>query len=195
MGAVGSAALADSSVTTGKLVAGAVTAGDIANGSVSTEKLANGAVTGPKLADGSVTNAKLGPSAVTGAKIAGGTITAANIAPGQVVTAKGQLLSARLELGPTATGNTTLLALPGVATVAVDCTPTGANTTMTNTSGKAIASTVSGVDAGVEAFVDQTGVPLGGSDALARAERAASRRRPGSSVTEPAPPFTWPRSR
>jgi hypothetical protein len=168
-GAVGTAALANGAVTTARLAAGAVTAGDLANGSVGTDKLANGAVTGAKLANGSVGTAELGPNAVTGAKIAGGTITAANIAPGQVVNGRGQLFSARLHL-PLATGNETLLALPGVATFAANCTVTGADTTVTNTAGKAFTATVSGVDAGAASpFALQTSVALGASTGLANA--------------------------
>ena len=163
--AVNTAKLKNNAVNASKLASNAVTAAKIAGAAVGTSALANGAVDGNKLANDSVGTAELGPSAVTGAKIAGGTITAANIAPGQVVTGKGQLFSGRLVL-PIATGNETLLAMPGVATFAADCTDTGARTTVTNAAGKAITATVWGVDAGATSpFAIETPLIIGASTA------------------------------
>ena len=158
--------LASNAVTAAKIASNAVTAAKIAGAAVGTSALANGAVDGNKLANDSVGTAELGPSAVTGAKIAGGTITAANIAPGQVVTGKGQLFSGRLVL-PIATGNETLLAMPGVATFAADCTDTGARTTVTNAAGKAITATVWGLNAGTppSPFAIETPLIIGASTA------------------------------
>jgi len=164
--AVTAAKIAGNAVTEAKIASSAVTAAKIAGAAVGTSALANGAVDGNKLANDSVGTAELGPSAVTGAKIAGGTITAANIAPGQVVTGKGQLFSGRLVL-PIATGNETLLAMPGVATFAADCTDTGARTTVTNAAGKAITATVWGLNAGTppSPFAIETPLIIGASTA------------------------------
>jgi hypothetical protein len=168
-GAVRAADLGNGAVTGPKIADDAVTAARIANGAVGTTELAAGAVDGSKLRNGSVGTNELAPNAVTGAKIAGGTITAANIAPGQVITGKGQLFSGRLVL-PLATGPATLLAMPGVATFAVDCTATGANTTVTNDSNKAITATAWGVDAGaVSPFAVQTPLALGAPTTLSNA--------------------------
>ena len=161
--AVNSAKLASGAVRAADLGAGSVGAAALAGGAVGTGALANGAVEGAKLGNGSVTNEKLGPNAVTGAKIAGATITAANIAPGQVVTGKGELVSGRLSLGPAVTGNTLLLTLPTLATVEVNCTVTGADTTVTNTSGAELTSTVSGVNAPAVAFASSSTVGAGGT--------------------------------
>ncbi|HEU5320179.1 MAG TPA: hypothetical protein VFX28_05210, partial [Methylomirabilota bacterium] len=166
-GAVRAADLGSAAVGSGALANGAVTAAKIAAGAVGSSALATGSVEGAKLANGSVTDEKLGPNAVTGAKIAGGTITAANIAPGQVVKGNGELLSARLSLGPTPAGNAVLLTLPNIANVQVDCTTTGANTTVENTSGTTLTATVSGVNAGTGPFADSTPITTGGADILA----------------------------
>jgi hypothetical protein len=168
-GAVRAADLGNGAVTGAKLADDAVTAAKIAGGAVGTNALANGGVDGAKLGNGAVTNEKLGPNAVTGAKIAGGTITAANIAPGQVVVGKGELTSNRLTLGPAATGNTLLFSLPNVASIEVNCTATGADTTVTNLSGTTLTSTVSGENAVTGGFIDVTQVAAGGTDTLPNA--------------------------
>jgi hypothetical protein len=165
-GAVRAADLGNAAVGSGALASGAVTAAKIAAGAVGSNALATGSVGGAKLANGSVSDEKLGPNAVTGAKIAGGTITAANIAPGQVVKGNGELLSARLSLGPAPTANSLLLSLPNIATVQLDCTTSGANTTVNNISGTTLTATVSGVNAPAGAFGDSTAIAAGGADTL-----------------------------
>ena len=165
-GAVRAADLGAGSVGASALANSAVTAAKIAGGAVGTNALANGAVDGAKLGNGSVTNEKLGPNAVTGAKISGATITAANIAPGQFVTGSGELASNRLTLGPGVTGNTLLLSLPNVASIEVNCTATGADTTVNNLSGTSLTSTVTGTNAIVGDFIDVTQVAAGDTDTL-----------------------------
>jgi hypothetical protein len=166
-GAVRAADLGAGSVAAAALANGSVTAAKIAAGAVESGALATGSVQGAKLANGSVSEEKLGPNAVTGAKIAGGTITAANIAPGQVVKGNGELFSARLSMGPGPTANSLLLSLPNIATVQLDCTVTGANTTVNNISGTTLTATVSGMNAATGPFADSTAIPAGGADILA----------------------------
>lgn len=76
LGAAGSGAPGDDTVTTVKLRDGAVTTAKIADGSVTTAKLAAGAATP---ADGSITTAKLADAAVTAAKIASTAVTRAKL--------------------------------------------------------------------------------------------------------------------
>ena len=154
--AVNSAKLAGGAVAAADLGADAVTAAKIAGGAVGVSQIATGAVGAAKLASGSVTNEKLGPNAVTGPKIAGGTITAANIAPGQVVTGGGQLQGTRLILAPN-TPNTTALAVPGIATLQLNCPADGhAAPTVTNTSGTELSSIRAALPSGLAPSVFNT---------------------------------------
>ena len=69
-GAIGTANLANASVTNAKLDQGAVDTSNIANGAVGTTEIQDGAVTTPKIAGGAVTTAKISDGAVTDAKLA-----------------------------------------------------------------------------------------------------------------------------
>lgn len=93
LGAAGSGAPGDDTVTTVKIRDGAVTTAKIADGAVTAGKLAAGA-TVP--ADGSITTAKIADGAVTSAKLADSSIftLAQGAIPKSLVDAKGDLLVA-----------------------------------------------------------------------------------------------------
>ena len=76
-GTIGTASLADTSVTTAKL----------ADNSVTSLKLADNAVTGAKIVDGSVATAKLADGAITAVKLSGDSVSSAKIADGTILPA------------------------------------------------------------------------------------------------------------
>ena len=78
-GGVGTAQLADVSVTTPKIADGGVTTPKIADGGVTTPKIADGSVTAPKIADGGVTTSKIADGGVTAAKLASNGCTSGQI--------------------------------------------------------------------------------------------------------------------
>lgn len=111
-GALVTAMLANTSVTTDKLSGGSVTNAKLATDAVNTTNLVAGSITESRLASGAVTNGKIADGSVTGNKIALGTIGAGNIADGQINAAKitdnsitsvdigdGQVTTADLALG------------------------------------------------------------------------------------------------
>lgn len=97
-GAITTAKLADSAVTSAKIADGTIATADIADDAVTnskigasavqTSQLNNNAVTTVKIADANITTAKLVDDAVTSAKIADGTIATGNIADDAVTNAK-----------------------------------------------------------------------------------------------------------
>lgn len=90
-GVVGTAELADGAVTTAKINASGLTSAALASDAVTTAKIADAAVTSVKLGAGAVTETALGSSAVTTDKVANGAITGAKIASATV--ASGNLAS------------------------------------------------------------------------------------------------------
>lgn len=72
-------AIADGSVSSGKLALGAVTTPQLANESVTAAKIADGNIAANDLANGAVTTAKIADGAVTSAKIANNTIADSDI--------------------------------------------------------------------------------------------------------------------
>ena len=74
-GSIGTAELADNSVTSNKIVENAIVEKHILAGSVTESKIKDGAVSTNKIADGAVVADKIGASAVTTAKIADKSIT------------------------------------------------------------------------------------------------------------------------
>lgn len=77
--AVTSAKIADATIVAGDLADGAVTSAKILDGTIATADLADGAVTSAKIADGTIATGDLADSAVTSAKIADGTIVDADV--------------------------------------------------------------------------------------------------------------------
>ena len=94
---IGTSALADNSVTSAKILDGAVATADIADSAVTTAKLADNSVTSAKIVDGTITSADIGDgqvatvdlaaNAVTTAKLADSSVTSAKIVDGTVSTA------------------------------------------------------------------------------------------------------------
>jgi hypothetical protein len=84
-GSIGTAQLANDSVTTQKIASGSVGTSDLADNAVTTAKIADANVTEGKIADGAVTTNKLSNSGVTA-----GTYTTATV----TVDAKGRVTSA-----------------------------------------------------------------------------------------------------
>jgi len=78
-GTIGTAGLADTSVTTAKLADNSVNSSKLADDSVTSSKIVDGSVTTAEMADGSVTSAKLGGDSVSSAKIVNGTILPADL--------------------------------------------------------------------------------------------------------------------
>ena len=87
-GAVASEKLGTSAVTNTKIADGAVNAAKIANDSVYEAHIHSAAVTTAKIADGAVTTDKLGSAAVNGAKIADDSVYAQHLHSSAVTTAK-----------------------------------------------------------------------------------------------------------
>ena len=132
-GALVTAMLANTSVTTDKLSGASVTNAKLANDAVNTNNLVAGSVNEARLASGAVTNGKIADGSVTSNKIADGTIANADLADGQVNSAKitdnsiasvdigdGQITTADLALGSVdvnriADGNVTTAKLAGGA--------------------------------------------------------------------------------
>lgn len=77
--AVTSAKIADATIVAGDLADGAVTSAKILDGTIVAGDLADGAVTSAKIADGTIATGDLADSAVTSAKIADGTIVNADV--------------------------------------------------------------------------------------------------------------------
>ena len=80
------AVAADGAVTTAKIAASAVTSAKIADATIVTGDLADSAVTSAKIADGTIATGDLADSAVTSAKIAAGTIVSSDLATSAVAT-------------------------------------------------------------------------------------------------------------
>jgi hypothetical protein len=87
-GSIGTAELADSSITTAKIAAGAVAEADIADGAVTSAKIAAGAVVEADIASNAVTTAKIADANVTAVKLASNAVETAKIADANVTTAK-----------------------------------------------------------------------------------------------------------
>lgn len=105
---VGTSAIIDLNVTTGKLANGSVTTAKLADGAVTDAKLAITGVDGALITDGTLTAAKLGPNAVTTAKILDANVTEAKIATGAVTVNKlgdASVTNAKLGLLSVAPGN------------------------------------------------------------------------------------------
>lgn len=85
-GAVTNAKIANTTVATSNIADGAVTTDKISNFAVNNTKIADGAVTTSKIFDANVTNAKIANSAVTTAKLADGAVTNTKISFSQVDT-------------------------------------------------------------------------------------------------------------
>jgi hypothetical protein len=81
---VGTAQLANESVTTVKIAPGAVQSTHIASSAVTSVKIANGAVVAGKVADNAIATASIVDGSITTEKIADGTIGAADIAQGAI---------------------------------------------------------------------------------------------------------------
>lgn len=64
-----------------------VTAGKLATGAIYTTNIVDGQVTGAKIADGTITSVKIGTGEVNTTNIANATITSADIAPGTIASA------------------------------------------------------------------------------------------------------------
>jgi len=86
--AVTSAKIADATIVTGDLADGAVTSAKILDGTIVAGDLADGAVTSAKILDGTIATADLADGAVTSAKIADGTIATGDLADSAVTSAK-----------------------------------------------------------------------------------------------------------
>ncbi|WP_438481282.1 tail fiber protein [Oleiharenicola lentus] len=84
---VTNAKLAVDAVNTTNIVAGSITDTRIANGAVTTAKILDGAVTAAKIADGVLATVKLADNSITSAKIVDGAVTSADIADGTIATA------------------------------------------------------------------------------------------------------------
>ncbi|MEN9728333.1 MAG: hypothetical protein RL434_2699 [Pseudomonadota bacterium] len=80
-GCVGTADLANSSVTAPKIPNGAIGGLKLANGAVTTVKVTDGAITTSKIANGAITNLKLGAGAVNSAKILNGSVASEDLSP------------------------------------------------------------------------------------------------------------------
>ena len=87
------AAIADLSVTTGKLAANAVTAAKLADQSVDVDALIDASVTAPKLGADSVTKEKIADDAVEAPAIKDGAVGTAALADNSVASAKLQLVA------------------------------------------------------------------------------------------------------
>lgn len=85
-GAVGTATLVDSSVTTAKISDGTIAAADLADSSVTSAKILDGTIATADLADSSVTTAKISDATIAAADIASDAVEAAEIATGAVTT-------------------------------------------------------------------------------------------------------------
>jgi len=72
--------IADNAVGSAQIANGSVTAADIAAGAVANSELATNAVTTDKIASGAVANADIASNAVNGAKVADGSLTDADMA-------------------------------------------------------------------------------------------------------------------
>jgi len=126
-GAIGTAELEASSVTSDKIASGAVTTGKLDSGAVTSGKIASGAVTAEKLASGAVTPASIGaatsnhthtPASIGAAAsshthsaddITSGTFGTARIADGAVTRAKMStniILTSGVDYGTTTSGQT-----------------------------------------------------------------------------------------
>jgi len=91
--------IADSAITSAKILDGTIVAGDLAADSVTTVKVLNANITEAKLATDSVSTAKIVNSAVTTTKVADANITEAKLATDAVTVAKirdGEITSAKL---------------------------------------------------------------------------------------------------
>jgi microcystin-dependent protein len=87
-GALSTAMLANSSVTTDKIGGGSITSAKLANDAVTTANIASGSINESRLANGSVTTDKIASGSVNSDKIANGTVTTSDIADGQINSAK-----------------------------------------------------------------------------------------------------------
>ncbi len=87
-GALGTAMIANTAVTTDKLGGGAVTNAKLATDAVNTANILAGSVNESRLANSAVTNAKIIDNAITSAKITDGTIATADLADSAVTSAK-----------------------------------------------------------------------------------------------------------
>jgi len=87
-GALNTAMIANTAITTDKLSGGAVTNAKLANDAVNTVNIIAGSINDTRLANNAVTNAKLNANAVTSDKIADGTIITADLADGLITSAK-----------------------------------------------------------------------------------------------------------
>ena len=99
---VGTEAIIDGKVTSGKLADGAVTSGRLALGAVTADKIYAGAVTTDKIAAGAVTADKLAGASIDSTKMAAGSVQTAAIQAGAVVTASigiGAVTSEKLAAG------------------------------------------------------------------------------------------------
>ena len=85
--AVGTAELANDSVTSAKIVDGTIVAGDIANGAVTNLKLADDAVTSAKILDGTIVSGDIAANTITDANIAENAVGASELADDAVDTA------------------------------------------------------------------------------------------------------------
>lgn len=80
--------IADSAITTAKIVNDAINAAKIANNAVEAAKIAAGAVTEVKISSGAVTTAKVANAAIESGKLADGAATAAKIATDAITETK-----------------------------------------------------------------------------------------------------------
>lgn len=86
-GAVTNAKLASDAVNTANIVSGSINEAKLANNAVTSAKIADGTITGDDIATETISNAKIGNGVVTSNKIADGTIASVDIGDGQVATA------------------------------------------------------------------------------------------------------------
>ena len=174
-GAITTAKIADSNVTTAKIADGAITSAkiadltiasnDIADNAITSGKIATGAVGTVKIDDLSVTEAKIAPTAVTTGKIADSAITSAKIADGTIVAgdiADGAITSAKILDGTIATGDIADSAITSAkiadGTIVASDLADGAVT-----SAKILDGTIVNADVSATAAISKTKLDLGGT--------------------------------
>ena len=99
-GATTTAKLNALAVTTEKLAASAVTADKIAGGTIDSTKMAAGSVQTAAIQPGAVVTDKLGDLAVTSGKLAAGSVTADKLAAGVILTPAGAVMAFAMNAAP-----------------------------------------------------------------------------------------------